>query len=165
MPEPIKIELTLDLNSYMADDVEPFETLEAAVIDLAAQKVADITLAQVTTPAEIHRRTFRLRDDLIREKLEPIIEEAMVKALTPTNKYGEPVGPPTTLTETIAGMAEKAMKIEIVADGNGRTLLDKMVAAVVKGTLRSDLQIVCDEARAEQAIRNSFPGQAEQAGR
>lgn len=161
MAEPVKLELTLNLDQNLArfrgydHEGEPVEgptTLEDLVIQLAADTVAD----RVTKDSQWdqHRqRVQTVRDEIIREKLEPLIEQALTRSLQPTDSYGQPKGEPTTLAEVIVGkateMLTKQARVGRYPDERTATQVQAWISEAVDRHVKAELSKALEEAKAE----------------
>lgn len=95
-------------------------------------------------------KVLEIRDEAIREAVTPLVAQEMARPLQRTNGYGNPAGPETTLTEIIVAEAKALMTrpADTGYRGDGRTLLQKLVAEAVKAELTA---IVSDAVAAVQA--------------
>lgn len=165
MSNPIKVELTLDLDKHIhsgwrqtsEDDYAPIETtLETLVLDLAARKVADMSTRDRELTTEIRSRVAQLRDDEIRAHVRPLIEEALTRSLQRTNSFGEPAGEETTLRDLI--LAEVGAEVKRLASvktdryaarSDARTPLQEMIEKEVGAAFAKDVRAELDKAKAE----------------
>jgi hypothetical protein len=103
-----------------------------------------------------------IRDEIIREAVAPIIEDALSGEIIRTNGYGEPVGPATTLREIITKDAQKALVLTPRSQRGTRSSYDMTPATkvmeaevdrVVTAEVKAIVQQVKDETR--DAIREA----------
>lgn len=121
--------------SYLGDgDFERHDvpmTLADAVVDKLVEK-----LAEDERYPSLRDLVQRVRESILREKLEPIIEEAINGEIRLTNEYGEPKGKATTLREYIV---EEAKKLITRARRNARGGYDSLLQEVVDNKVRAAL--------------------------
>lgn len=97
----MKTHLELDLGRYFGED--PIEEVIAA---RAAHQLLQNETREEST-ADFRRRVRSITDDMIREKLEPLVAEALSGGIQPTNRFGEAKGEPITLREYIVEFVKK----------------------------------------------------------
>lgn len=94
----------------------------------------------------------RVRDDVIREMVTPVVAEALTAPIQRTNSYGEPInGPTTTLREQIVA---EAMKVITGPSGDsynsrGETRLQVAIRKEVESTWEREIKGAIDSAKAE----------------
>lgn len=121
--------------------------------------VADIVAEQITARLikDEHWRSLkdhvlRIREQVIREALTPVVEKALTESFQKTNSYGEPVGGQITMRQVIAEEAKKIMTGP--ADTYNRdkgTLLQVMVRKEVEAALRNEIRNAVKQAREQVA--------------
>lgn len=157
MTEPLTLTLNLDLDRHLiayrgtTDEgealVEP-QTVEDIVLDLAASKVAALVASE--DKRDLRRRVQAISDEVIRERVVPLIEEAVTRALQPTDVYGQPKGQPTTLAEVITAKATRQLKASNPSNrSQSPTVLDDFIARNVRSALTRELTAALTEAQAE----------------
>ena len=167
MSEPIELNLTLDLDRKLAG--EPYvdadgeyagsgpTTLEDVVLGMAAKQLADRAMRSHDDYRPLTDRVRKIRDEVIREKIDPIIEEALSAPIRKTNSFGEPTGSETTLRTLIADQAEQALKVSNTNNPNRfrdtDTTLTKFIAAEIDKALKKELKGALDEAKAQVLAR------------
>ena len=156
--EPIKLNLELNLDQHLIrfrgynqdgeEVVEP-QTVEDIVLDLAAQRVA----AQVEkdVKVELAQRLRDLTDTEIRERVQPLIVEAMARPFRRSNPYGEATGPETTLREEITRVAldqlTKPTRDRYGSDST--TFVQSFIKEAVQKELKAELKVALDDAKAQ----------------
>lgn len=162
MTQPTKLELTLDFDKHLAqfiqydEDGDPIHeptTVEDLVIERAARVIAAQAAERDARNGTTALRVREVRDEVIREKVAPLVDAVLAKALQPTNAYGEPTGQPMTLTEHIVAEATKQLTAT-VQDRNRSsfghpktTALDEAISAEVKRVIAKELADALAEAR------------------
>jgi hypothetical protein len=155
----MKIELDLDLNAHLArhigydEEGEPLQhptTIEDVVLGLAADKIARTVTAD-QAKAYLLDRVTRLRDEVIREELRPLVVDALERSVQPTDPYGNPKGEATTLAEVITRIAKEEMTAPR-DQGYGRqkrTLVQQIIAEHVDAKFKTELGKELDAGKAE----------------
>lgn len=112
--------------------------------DLVAERLVEKLSHDESYPT-LREMVQRVRADILREKLEPIVEEAIQGQLQLTNEFGEPRGPKVTLRQYIVDEAKKILtKARRSARGNHETLLEEIVNGKVKAALVNELKDALD---------------------
>lgn len=148
--KPIKIELELDLDQYLArsmgydEDGEPVTeptTVEDVILGLAANKLL-ASSAKQEAGSWLLTRVQSIRDEEIREQIRPLITEALTKALQPASVYGEPKGEPTTLAEIITkqALAELRTPRDQGYGHQKKTLVQEMITKEVTSSFTAELK-------------------------
>ena len=158
MTEPLKIELTLDLDSYLAThsgydrDGEPMSaptTIEELVFDQAARLIA--FSPDRDNKAMVRERLDAISAEEIRARVVPHIEVAIAESVQPTDTWGKPKGDPVTLREVIVTEARKLLtaKTRDRDDYRGpeRTLVDRLIATEVAKAVHKELTGAIAEAK------------------
>lgn len=109
----VHVELDIDLDralirrgGHHGPDDEWIPETPVTLEDLVLDAVVDKIVAKVTSErdgwlAGEQSRVSRVRDEILREKLEPILDAAVAAAIQPTNKLGEGTCEPVTLNDII----------------------------------------------------------------
>ncbi len=93
-------------------------------------------------------KVTEVRDEVIREKVTPLIAETFARTLTKTNVYGEATGQTTTLSEVIVAEAKRIMtQPNDSYSRSRRTVLQEMVADEVKRALGAEIADAVKKAR------------------
>ena len=158
-----EITLTLDLDAYIAsmrhtwnNDEERFEepvTLEELILNLAARILADRAVRSSAIQEEwngLTRRVHDIRDQEIRARIIPAVEEAIAAPFRASNAYGELTGPEITLRDCIMKEA-KSYLTKPVSSGYGEslTVIQKFIRDEVKKTIDAEMKDALSQARAE----------------
>jgi hypothetical protein len=131
------------------EDGDPYPSGERTVGDLVAKEIVDRIIANRDSHWQTLRERVRdIRAELIREAVQPAIEEAVARPIVKTNSYGEPVGESTTLRELIVEEARKICREP--ADKYRReqgSILTKLVADEVRKALDAEIKDAVKQAR------------------
>lgn len=163
-------EVTLDtaVAEVMAydDETGPYPQGERTIGDLVAEQIVSRLIKDTGRWSRYCDQVTRVRDEVIRERVMPLIEEALTRPIQKTNTYGEATGQETTLTEVIIGEAQKIMKAPIDSYSRDRgTLLTKLVADEVKKALSAEIADAVKAARQQVSTEiGSHVAAAVQAG-
>lgn len=117
------------------------------IADLVAERLADRLVAENTGYYNtLHQRVDRRINELISDRVAPMIDEAMTKPIRKTNAYGEPIsGTETTMRELIVDAARKWFEQPDSTDGYGGrkgTKAQRLIAEAVGATLSKELSEV-----------------------
>lgn len=169
MTAPVKIEIDLDLDQYLVrfhgydedgeERVEP-QTLEDIVLEQATRHVV-AKIGQEKLYQSHRERIMAIRDEVIREKITSVIEDALAGPLVKTNSYGEPTGQSTTLREVIMQEVGKALTVASRDNGFGnppKTVVQEFIAKQVRAEVDKELRAALDAAKAE--VVGAVRGQA-----
>jgi hypothetical protein len=127
----IKVEVSgVDLSSVIGEDRVVDEdgdhvgVRKTTLADVVAEKLADECWR--LRRQEIDDAVGRILDEVIRARVEVLVDTALQRPLRKTNVYGEPIkGSETTLTEMIMEIAE-GWATEHPRDEHGRPLMDRV---------------------------------------
>lgn len=129
---------------------------EKAAVQFARGLSADDVLSEAK--AEARRAIVRVRADVIRELVTPIIAEAINGPVFKTNTYGEPMGGETTVRDLIAEEVKVALRSPSGATRSDArpTILGEIIRLEVDRALRDELSAAVKEAKAEviKAVRD-----------
>jgi hypothetical protein len=151
----------IDLDSVIGEQIEevgPGEyeggnlTLRQAVV----QEVARQIVARDRS-IDTYHAVAKAREDLIREALTPIVEEALASPVQLTNSFGEVRGEPVTMRSLVIETARKMLTAKV--DSNGRpdryassdrstTWASWLVEKQVREVFAQELQAELDAAKA-----------------
>jgi hypothetical protein len=146
------VDLTSDIgHSYDEDGVQTARTLGEEV----ARKVANTLMRDEEYPG-LRRKVMDLRVEEIREQLKPIVSAAIEEGVRETNRYGEPVGEPTTLRALI--IKEVGDLLRRPVDNYSRekgTWVQALVKENVQKVLREELgaALADEKAKVVAAVR------------
>lgn len=158
---PIHVDLTIDLDRYLAGvtrydrDGEPYAsgptTLEAVVLDAVVAQIIHVFVDNRDLSQPLRERVAKVRDEVIREAVQPLVVEALESALQPTSRYGEPAGDPTTLRSVIVAEAQSYLtKAQHARYGDEAvTPVKQMIREEVAKAVKADLKEALEQARAE----------------
>lgn len=166
----IRVELDIDLDRYLAgatrynEDGEPVghepATLETVVLDAVVRDlVRQIVGARSSNGAggwydSVHHRIAKVRDEVIREQVAPIVAEALGAGVQQTDQYGEPTAKPTTLRALIVKDAKDYLTKRSRDGGYNSpesTPVQRMIRDEVAKAVKADLADALAQARAEVA--------------
>jgi hypothetical protein len=156
---PIELKITLDLDRHLAGEAildndgdyvgTGPTTLEDVVLGMVADKLAHRAARDAESGyPSLRDRVKAIRDEAIRAKVEPAIEEALTAPIRRTNTYGEPVGEETTLRDVIADQVTKQLKVTNARSGFDDSTLTKFIREEVQKALKADLKKELDRAKA-----------------
>lgn len=166
MTQPVTITLQLDLDRHLIGDTytdpetgEPTAgptTLEDVVLHMAAQQLVDRVINQQTGKGgwfdSLSKKVGTIRDDVIRARLEPLIEEAVTASVQPTNGLGEATCAPTTLRSIIVERGTQYLQGRESNPGRNpgrKTRLQAIIDDSVDRAFKRDLQAAIDAGKAE----------------
>ncbi len=147
----------VDLHTVIGEQVTQYDEDGVAIQgdqltlgDLVAQKLADKIYSGLDYEHrhQLAKTAAAERVKLIRERLEPQVEEALNGAIRKTNNYGEPTGQTTTMRELV--IAEITQVIGAKGDrysSNQKSLLDTVVNGQVAAALQGELKKAFDAER------------------
>ena len=139
---------------------EPVSLLDAIIERAASQLVEHLTKDDRYNT--LRKRTLEVRDELIRERLHPMVAAAVDEPFQRTNDYGMPKGPPQTIrsivTEAVHQEATKALRITKSTYASDRSVLENLVATTVPAVLTKELS--AEIAAAKGLLRESVKASA-----
>lgn len=139
-------------------ETDEHEVRPVTLGDLVAQKVADRIFAAYGREdlQSIWKMITRDREKIVRERLEPMLTEAINGEIHETNAYGERLTgrPPITLKEMIVKEAGKALTVRNRLDQKP-SVLEQAVQSAVGAALTKELNEAIGAAKAEmvKAVR------------
>lgn len=128
-------------------------TLGREVALLVAERIAG---GKTEEYAALVRRATAVRDEELRARLVPLIEQGLSASFQRTTHYGEPAGPQVTMREIIMDELKKALTQPVGTaydySGNSKhTLVQKIVAEMVKAEFTKIIQDAVQVAKKETA--------------
>lgn len=140
--------------AYYNSETERTEYSPRTLGDLVAEKLAD-KMWNETDRYSIAKQAMARRDEVIREKVEPIITEALTGTFRLTNTYGEPTGKETTLTALIVDEAKKVIGGGRDNYGRGSTLAQRIIREEVDAQLKNELSkaVAAEKEKVIAAVR------------
>jgi hypothetical protein len=123
------------------DSVGEREDYEVTIGHLIAEKVTQL-LAKDDSWGGVKRRFLEIREEGIREAVQPLIAEALTGAIQKTNNYGEPTGQTTSMRELVMVEAQKIVSKPIDSYGRGETFLQKLVREEIGRVFAGELSKV-----------------------
>lgn len=157
------------LNAVVGDIVSFDEDGDAVVEGQTrvADMVADRIAARVAATEEfreLRKRVTVIRDEMIREKLEPVLAEVMDAPIRKTNGFGEPTGEPVTMRELVVESARELLSQRDRRNYNQAPWITNFVHEQVRDLFEKDLKAELAKAReklvADIAARYSMHGRA-----
>jgi hypothetical protein len=91
------------------EDGDASVTGHKTVADLVATQIVDRLIKDADRWPSLRERVTQIRDEVIRERVTPSVEAALTRPIRKTNRYGEPTGAETTLSELIVDEARKVL--------------------------------------------------------
>lgn len=160
----MKIEIDLDLDRYLArfegygrdgDEVSHPTTIEDVVIGEVSRQLLSRIFGDPFTGA-VSKRVSEIRDSEIRERVIPLVEEAIAGPVTPTNTFGEARAgaESTTLREEIVRIANEYLTKpggDSFSSRGRQTVLQAFIEGEVKRVVDKELREALDAAKAEVA--------------
>lgn len=134
--------LTLDTVVGVARGDEPVTLLDA-IVNAAVDRLTK-DAQYVDAKRRLSERTAVIRDQVIRDQVEPLVAAAVAAPIQQTNMFGEPTGKSTTLRELISAQVN-AFFTKNVTDGyrdTKTTAAQALVAAAVDKALKTELLAV-----------------------
>jgi hypothetical protein len=165
----IKIEINdITLDSMIGKAVEYDEDGDTNVVgqvrmaDLVAEKVYQGLVADSRYKG-LKDRVTEIRDEEIRKRVAPLIEQALTRPFRKTTRYGEPTGPEITLNELIVETAQEQFRAPRNNDSYNRSTMpwvDEVVRDLVRAQFKGILEAEVKEAREKlvAAIRGEIGG-------
>lgn len=162
MTQPLEVTLTIDLDKHLArhvgydEDGEPVQeatTVEDVVLGLAASKIAASAINTAVKDEYNGLRTMvrQVAESEIRERLRPLIDEALTRSIQPTNPYGEATKEPMTFSEVIIQTA-RDMLTKTTSTGYNkpqRTLVQNWLHDEAEAVIKKELAAALKEAKVE----------------
>ena len=152
----------IDLNTVIGEDVAYYNP-ETEETEYRPRTLGDVLLTRLIEHATksgeyrdvLREKVTKIRDEVIREQIEPLITEALTGSILATNAYGEPTGGATTLRELIANR----VNAYVTASGQGYhrepSPFQKLLAQEVSRQFTKELTdvISVEKEKARQMIR------------
>jgi hypothetical protein len=129
---------------FFNHDTDEYEMRDRTLGDMIAEKIADGILKEMDREwrQDLFTRVREERKNLIHERLEPILDEAMKAPIKRTNEYGEPmIGKELTMRELIVDEAHKIITSKPIRSGYGgsETILQKTIREEIKQAFAAEL--------------------------
>jgi hypothetical protein len=133
------------------DEGEQVVTGDRTLADVVAEQIVAKAVKDDRYP-HLREQALEIRKEIIREKLTPIIEEALSGGFQRTNGYGEPVGKPVTMREVIAEQVKEIVsKPASSYDRDKGSLLQQTVRKEVQEALAAEIKDAVKTAREQVA--------------
>lgn len=138
---------------YSGDHLQPPEfeqepTIADEIVFLAARQL--LGSLERDARGDLLRRVKDIRDEVIREQIEPLVREAIEKPIQKTDGFGNVLGEPTTLAELIQKQVTEALHLPPKGSGTRTaSLLNQVIAENVNRELTTELKGVVNEAKAK----------------
>lgn len=157
-PDPIVVNFSVGLDTEIRETYQqvnadgdyaptgPFTLLDAIVAEAAHQLVTKI-IRDSNRYGEMREAVSRIRAEMIRERIAPMLDEVFDKPAQLTNGYGERTGKEVTLRELVIEAARKEMKHTNARSDYDRTAFDKALATTVPDVLTKELSAEIAEAK------------------
>jgi hypothetical protein len=125
---------------YLGDGDWDTQDEPYTLADMVAERLVE-KLAQDERYPSLQDLVKRVRESVLREKLEPIIEDAINGPLQLTNEYGEARGPAITLREYIVGHVKKIItSSKRDHRGSSTSLLQEVVDNKLRTVMTNELK-------------------------
>lgn len=130
----------------------PVTVLDAIIAEAGRQLVERI-VKDTSGYGGMVNRAREVRDEILTERLAPLIEDALTRSVQPTDGYGQPKGEPTTLAEIITKQAETWLRAPRAENRSGygpqKTNVQWLVEEATTRTFQQELAPVVAQAKAE----------------
>lgn len=132
----------------------PAVTLREAVVEQLAGRIYDTLTSEQRL--EVYRRVSDTREKIIREKLEPVITEALQQQIQQTSSYGDPIGDPIPLRDIVIREAQTYLNRRDGYGSDSQTVLQKVVKQEVERQFTTELraEIRAAKDKAVAAVRD-----------
>lgn len=153
-----EVNLTDEIDGRGPWDEETETYAPMTLADLVAEKLADRLVKDNNEYYnDVYKRVSKQMDEYVRERVAPLVDEAMLKPIRKTNSYGEPTGQETTMTELILASV-KAFLEHSQKDGYGRgnrTKAQQLVDEAVGNKLTKELSevVAAERTKVVEAVR------------
>ena len=129
-------------------------TLNQAIVDAAAKILADHVLK--TAGDDLGKLVAQTREDEVRRQVAPLVEETIQGPIQRTNRYGEPLGEPTTLRSLVAETALEALQAPVkgnyryvsgssIDEKDTRSLVEYFVARYVRSEIEEQIKKIAGD--------------------
>lgn len=156
----VKVQLADYWNHYMDQEGEwhPEGERVDPIFAAVVHQLVDRLVKDRDIYSPLSSTVRNIREELIRQKLEPVIQEALEASIQRTNTYGEACGKTVTLREHIVEESRKILK-EVRGDSYDRnrgTLLQRILREQVDSVFKKELleEINAAKASTRAAVRN-----------
>lgn len=151
----IEIEISeITLNTVVGDiigfdyDGDAVVEGQTRVADLVADRIAD-RVASTEEFRELRKQVTTIRDEMIREKLEPVLAEVMEAPIRKTNGFGEQTGEPVTMRELVMEEARDLLSQRDRRGYNQAPWITTFVHEQVRELFEKELKAELAEAKAK----------------
>lgn len=120
------------------EDGESYPDGVETVGDKVAKRIAEAVF-RAPEYTGLKARVTEIRTEMIREKLDPIIMEALQNPIRKTNSWGESSGEPTTLRDVIMDEAQKAWTPNRNSHHSNTKSIDQVIAEAVRKELHGEV--------------------------
>lgn len=142
------------LNAVVGDIVS-FDEDGDAVVE-GQKRVADMIAEQIAARVasteefrELRKKVTAIRDEMIREKLEPVLAEAMSTPIQKTNWMGEPTGDVMTMRELIVDAARDVVSKPDRSGRNQASWVQNFIYDEVRKMFEKELKQELADAKAK----------------
>lgn len=133
------------------EDGDPVTKGERTIADMVTEKIVAV-LVKDDRWKSLKDEVQKIRAEMVREALRPLVAEAIAAPVQKTNTWGEPSGEPVTMRELI--LEETRKLVREPADSYHRdqgTVIQKMVRDEVRAALLKDIKDTVLRARSQVA--------------
>lgn len=147
--KPIEVTVVIDLDAYLSEietlsngDSIGHPTLEEVVLERTAQLLVEKVLgAKPEWMSGFEQDLRTIRNEEIKAQVRPLIEAALGREMVPTDDWGNPQGPRTTLTELITKKVKECLAPKASSRmGGSPSLIESLINTEVERVLRGELQ-------------------------
>lgn len=141
-PHPLQVhvemDLTLDTAIGESRSGQPVTVLDAIVRETSGRLIQALRedLANWERSRDLVRK---ITSEMVRETLGPIIDEAINGVIQPTNSYGAPTGPATTLRAMVMDEVKRQMKLGQGGSFGDKSVYEKALRSVTADALAKEL--------------------------
>lgn len=159
----------VNLNTIVGDivsfdeDGDPVVEGQTRVADMVADRIA-ARVAGSPEFRELTKRVTAIRDEMIREKLTPVLAEVMEAPIRKTNSFGEQTGEPVTMRELVMESARELLSQRNRQGYNQAPWITNFIHEQVRELFEKELKAELAKAReklvADIAMHYSMHGRA-----
>lgn len=156
-PDPIVVNFPVSLDTELrsrysqTSDGEYVEhgtyTLLDAIVDSAAGQLVAKVVKDDAAYGQLRTSVKDIRNEMIRERIAPMLDEVFGTPTQLTNVYGERTGKEVTLRELVIETARSQMKRTNARSDYDRTAFDKALSAATVDVLTAELSAEIAEAK------------------
>ena len=135
-----------EIMRWNGPDDEPSVEGHVTIGSIVASQLTALLVKDDQWP-QLREQALRIREEMIRTALAPLLEEALTQGFRKTNGYGEPTGDPVTLRQIIIGEAHAMLKAPNDSYRNEVSPLKKLIRTEIEAMLAKEIKEVVAAAR------------------